>query len=366
MVSPCQDSSHYLPSYFPLKSPPPDDHRIHDADYVERSIERKLNYANVAMREEEDNDEYTTTTKLISRAVPFKRNEMESKSATIGNIPYTICQYQGDRPHMEDFHVATEIPFMFHGTSKSARIFGILDGHGGTGAAEFVKNEFSDTFNHHLVLLQQKYSDWNLDTIIWNALKLTFVNLSDRYQYIDGTTATITLIIDDVLWTANAGDSRAFLVQNDSLIALSEDMKPAIFPTDLVSEQDFEEMDDRALYCHYTKRILNRKGCILIPHDGRPPCIKGKYGVLNVGGAIGDHGMQGICARPAITRVRIEKDAMLYIGCDGVFDAASSRQVRETGEAFANDLQKMSEAIVASAYMARSPDNISAMVVKLS
>lgn len=363
-VSPTQGAAHYL-TCCPLKNPPPDDHRVHDAYYVERSIQKKLNYADSAMREEEDNDEYETTPTLIPRDVDFERPEIKTIPDTIGQIPYAICQYQGDRPHMEDLYIAKEIHIVFHGVPKCAQVLGILDGHGGSKAAKFVRDHFSDEFLHQFNVLEQKYES-NFDTILWNALKLTFVALSNRYFGIDGTTAVITLKIDDMLWTANAGDSRAFLVQNNSMIALTEDMKPAKFLANLVSDQDFEEIDDRAFYTHYTKRIFNHAGRILIPHDERPPCIEGRYGTLNIGGSIGDHGMTGICARPAITRVRLEKGATLYIGSDGVFDAASSRQVRNTGETFAGDLQKMSEAIVVSSYNAGSPDNSSAMVVELS
>jgi protein phosphatase 1L len=196
----------------------------------------------------------------------------------------------------------------------------------------------------------QFHPDGNLtDQGIWNALKLTFVHLSDRFKKLDpnsGTTATVVLMLDGTLWTANVGDSRTILVDSSSGTAqLSEDAKPS---------------DPR-----YQKGIEKRGG--VIDFNQIPPRINGSLAVAR---AIGDANVgPGVSSRPKITKMllsQIHSGSHLVLTCDGIYDVASTRQVgravRVQGALKKNPLS-IARDLVFSAYRAGSEDNLSALVV---
>src|SRR5262249_14233112 len=144
-------------------------------------------------------------------------------------------------------------------------------------------------------------------------------------------------ILNDHLWTANVGDSRIIL---DNGVQLTEDAKP----------------EDP----HYQEEIRKHGGYV---DYGRV------NGHLAVARAIGDHNVAGICPYPTIISRPLSEfppDSHLILGCDGIFDVASTIQVakavKDHRESSARDLARN---LVYSAYMAESSDNLSALVVKL-
>jgi serine/threonine protein phosphatase PrpC len=91
------------------------------------------------------------------------------------------------------------------------QVFGICDGHGGRQAANHVCRNVYFSISQSNRKLEKNYHNTPKE-IIWNALKLTYVALHESFDENDsGTTATISVICDNMLWIANAGDSRAFL-----------------------------------------------------------------------------------------------------------------------------------------------------------
>lgn len=255
-------------------------------------------------------------------------------------------------------------PLQIGGSNHFAQLFGIMDGHGGKQAANRVKAQFSKKLQQSVKKLESSNPEWTEEELIWNALKMTFVSLSDAYKGQDGTTASIVMILKNKLWSANVGDSRAFINDGkNNIIPLTEDMKPAKpdMPRDTFMTQ---ESPGRSKYhTHYTQRILNRHGSI---RWWGVPRIDGN---LAVGGSIGDYGIQGISSRPTITRIdlaTLSPDSYLCIGCDGVFDVASTRQISQILKKTSNrGCCNAAKAIVASARQAGSNDNISALVLSL-
>jgi protein phosphatase 1L len=271
-----------------------------------------------------------------------------AQSLQVGKYQVGVCHAQGGRPTQEDQHLSTSFSLRLPGGKVyPVELFGIFDGHGGSEAALYMTKYLQVELTR---MLQQFHPDGNLtDQGIWNALKLTFVHLSDRFKKLDpnsGTTATVVLMLDGTLWTANVGDSRTILVDSSSGTAqLSEDAKPS---------------DPR-----YQKGIEKRGG--VIDFNQIPPRINGSLAVAR---AIGDANVgPGVSSRPKITKMllsQIHSGSHLVLTCDGIYDVASTRQVgravRVQGALKKNPLS-IARDLVFSAYRAGSEDNLSALVV---
>lgn len=124
----------------------------------------------------------------------------------------------GQRPQMEDRHVC--LPHFFslmHVSSLSQDAFfcAVYDGHAGPLAAEFCRLQL------HISTVREYHSkkDWS------EALRAAFHVTDQQFREIasvrelkDGTTATVLLIEDDVLYHANVGDGEGFLRWSDGRI----------------------------------------------------------------------------------------------------------------------------------------------------
>jgi|GEM_PF-2438958 len=333
------------------------EHRNRSPNHIAESLSKKMLYAQEAMLKEPDH----LTFKAVSGSNSLKINCEEK---TVGPYEFGVSHCRGKRPTMEDSHLACEASIRIGGSTHCAQFFGIMDGHGGKNAADWVKAKCVKQFQQCVQKLETENPSWTEEEVIWNALKMTFVALSESYKGFDGTTASIVMILKNRLWSANAGDTRALISNGEKTIPLTEDMKPAQLnmPQNLLITQ--KSPGPSKYHSHYTQRILNRHGSVM--WYGAPRI----NGNLAVGGSIGDHGIDGISARPAITCVDLKAlppNSYLCIGCDGVFDVASTRQISETLKKFSpRGCPAAAKAIVASAYQAGSDDNISAMVVNLS
>ncbi|MCX6987634.1 MAG: PP2C family protein-serine/threonine phosphatase [Chlamydiae bacterium] len=315
-------------------------------DAIKRKLTKELAYAKEQKDIEEDKGfAYQPATGDIQgrdRTSPtFERHNVLGRD--VG-----ICHFIGKRAEMEDEHLATSFDLKVGGEVYPVSLFGVFDGHGGGQASAYVR----DNLQKKLVEMLIRFCPNELTNEgIWNALKLTFVGLNkDLAHPRAGTTATVSMILDGKLWTANVGDSRTIL---DDATQLSEDAKPN---------------DSR-----YRQGIEDRGGIVTNRWNDAPRINR----VLAVGRAIGDHLIRGVddnslrpvSARPKITMIplsEIELGTHLILACDGIYDVASTRQVAQgvKGDKDGSSMQ-LAQNIVHSAYMAGSKDNLSALVVKL-
>lgn len=128
---------------------------------------------------------------------------------------------QGFRDAMEDTHLSTEFSY----NNRKMRISGVFDGHGGKEAAEYGARSFVPFFLTRLKEFDHKTKDQ--DVAVWNALKHSFVDMHRSFEGAEsGSTANICVRIGNVLWVANLGDARAFLLLGNEFMTLSEDAKP--------------------------------------------------------------------------------------------------------------------------------------------
>ncbi len=222
-------------------------------------------------------------------------------------------------------------------------MFGVFDGHSGDYVSTFVRDKLLTQLSKALC----KFNPKQLTTEgIFYALKSTFAHLhkdleNDHAARKQGTTATIAMILDDKLWTANVGDSRTVLDNAGTPIQLTEDARPS---------------DPR-----YEKNIKNRGGIVLDERIG---------GILAPGRAIGDYDVgPGINPLPKITvksLSEIETGSHLILGSDGIFDMLTTRDVVSyTHDNRSLDTTALAQGICASAYNHGSQDNLSVLVVKI-
>lgn len=131
----------------------------------------------------------------------------------------------GRRPAMEDTATGKSGKFQIKEKSHSFELRGIFDGHGGSGAAQFV----ADNLVKYLIdELQRQCNEGVTDEGIYRALKECCIKLDADYEGDAGTTATFAFFFEGRMWIANVGDSRAILVKDGNVVQASEDAKPSI------------------------------------------------------------------------------------------------------------------------------------------
>ncbi len=266
----------------------------------------------------------------------------------IGGYRVGISHAQGRRANMEDEHLATSFNLTIAGRSYPIQLFGIFDGHGGRDAARYVRDNLKRKLSQALV----EFNPQGLsDAGVWKALKMTTVRLNRDFKnrfganaQDQGTTATIAMVLDQKLWTANVGDARTVLDNGGAPEQLTEDAKPA---------------DPR-----YRKGIEKRGG--FVREVFGTPRVNGDLAVAR---AIGDHRFNGaISARSKITvkpLSEIQPGSHLILCCDGIYDVARTLDV--VGAVHADRALApgvLARNIVYSAYQSGSTDNLSSMVIK--
>lgn len=261
--------------------------------------------------------------------------KVESETKIIGSYEAAVSHSIGRRPTMEDQHLMTALNIQIEDRVYPIQLFGIFDGHGGGSASLYVKNNLEAQLKK---TLEEFCARGLTEEAIWNALKFTFIRLNAEFPEDDsGTTATVVMILDGKLWTANVGDSRTIL---DNGVQLSEDAKP---------------MDP-----YYKRGIENRGGSVF---------NKRVNGYLAVARAVGDHWLGSINPRPKITvcpLTSIPKETHLILACDGIYDVSSTQEMAAAVHSHKEQsAEEIAKGIVYSAYMAYSMDNLSALVVKL-
>ncbi|KEQ15456.1 hypothetical protein GZ77_02080 [Endozoicomonas montiporae] len=280
--------------------------------------------------------------------------ERASEFHTEAQTSTGVAHCEGRRKEMEDEVLCTTFRIKTREGTKTIKLTGVFDGHGGDVAARHAKTNLVRFLKKRLQEGNPRSLD---DTRMMNALKLAFVDASNSYkppadQPISGTTANVVLQVGDDLWTANLGDARAVLIAPDGGVKqLSEDAKP----------------DDKK----YQKGIEKRGGEAYQAMSGAWRVSGGSA----VARSMGDHYSYGaISARPKVTK--LTRPAAGWAGfklvqaCDGLFDVATSETV---GKVVTNALGKedMTNAAIAAhlaelAYKAGSQDNVSVTVTSVT
>ncbi|CAN9510864.1 unnamed protein product [Ophioblennius macclurei] len=248
---------------------------------------------------EEKEEERGKTKKVCKEGLPVFRGYVAAR--------------RGEREEMQDAHVlmpdlsVTSLPPHVSRVSY----FAVFDGHGGSRASRFAAE-------HLHGVLARKFPNGepeNMEKLIRKCLVDAFRQTDEDFlrkassqkpAWKDGSTATCVLLVDDVAYVANLGDSRAVLCRTEQCegqkkcvtLSLSKEHNPTIYE---------ERM-----------RIQRAGGTV---RDGRV------LGVLEVSRSIGDGQYKrcGVIATPDLRRCRLSaNDRFLLLACDGLFKVFSA------------------------------------------
>ncbi len=252
---------------------------------------------------------------------------------------------------MEDRHTVKN--------QEGLHFFGVYDGHGGSGAAEYTATHLAENF----FKAQGETIGERLD----HAFLKTDKNFLEDPKFTgdgSGTTAVVAVIdsYTNKIVIANCGDSRGILTYkyNEKAVGTTQDHKP-----NLPEERE---------------RIAKAGGFV---YDGRV------NGNLAVSRAIGDRGLKksGVISTPDTYEGLVCKDNILVLACDGLWDVMTNEEVVAfVHEQFnKEEIQKrvveyreevkflegnnrraklIAESLVGKAYEKGSRDNISVLIVK--
>ncbi|KAG7139604.1 Protein phosphatase 2C 2 like protein [Verticillium longisporum] len=144
---------------------------------------------------------------------------------------YGVSAMQGWRISMEDAH-STKLDLLPPGSDEAKQhasrlsFFAVYDGHGGDKVALFAGDQL-----HEIVRKQETFKKGNYEQALKDGFLATDRAILNDPRYeeeVSGCTACVSLINDDKIYVANAGDSRGVLGIKGRAKPLSQDHKPQL------------------------------------------------------------------------------------------------------------------------------------------
>ncbi|KAM7272502.1 hypothetical protein ACFE04_027165 [Oxalis oulophora] len=251
-----------------------------------------------------------------------------------GKLSCGFSSFRGKRASMEDFYDIKTSKI----DGKPICMFGIFDGHGGSRAADYLKQHLFDNLMKH----PQFLTDTKL--AISETYQKTDANFLDSEKDTfrdDGSTASTAVLVGNHLYVANVGDSRTILSKAGQAIPLSEDHKP-------------NRSDER-------KRIENAGGVVMWAGTWRVG------GVLAMSRAFGNRMLkQFVVAEPEIQDLELDEDfELLVLASDGLWDVVPNEDAVTLAQS-EEDLETAARKLTEAAFTRGSADNITCIVVKFN
>lgn len=215
-------------------------------------------------------------------------------------------------------------------------MFGVYDGHGGVGAAEYIQqNLLSNLIKHPKFISDTKTAI----TETYNHTDSEFLKSHSTEPRDAGSTASTAIIVGDRLLVANVGDSRAVICKGGQAIAVSKDHKP-------------DQSDER-------KRIENAGGFVMWAGTWRVG------GVLAVSRAFGDKLLkQYVVAEPDIEEEVVDSSLeFLILASDGLWDVVTNEEAVEMVKPIQSP-QEAADKLLEEACKRGSSDNITVVIVR--
>ena len=266
-----------------------------------------------------------------------KSHEDKSQSSfqnSQNNYIFRSFSYQEDknlkyRQSMEDIGVMLPdfIP------EKKYSLFGIFDGHGGNDVVKYIKNRLPEIIKTNIT------KNNNYDSIE-NNLTSSFHKIDEELKFYDsehtGSTATILLFQDNIVYCANVGDSTAFIVYDNFIKKISIDHKCT------------DPKEEERILLSGGKITKNRVMGQLVLSRCLGDLYCKKYGVSNI---------------PDISVNKLEGNVKyVVVASDGVWDVVKENELlqlsknRKNAEGFCKDLVKL-------AIDKDTKDNVSCIVI---
>ncbi|KAA8527529.1 hypothetical protein F0562_034756 [Nyssa sinensis] len=138
-------------------------------------------------------------------------------------LEYSVISQRGhypdapDKENQDSFCIRTNIQ-----GNPNAHFFGVFDGHGtfGTQCSNFVKDRLIEILSDDPTLLNDPVKAYNSAFLATN----NELHRSDVDDSICGTTAITVLVVGDMIYVANVGDSRAVIAVKDGNRTVAEDL----------------------------------------------------------------------------------------------------------------------------------------------
>lgn len=264
----------------------------------------------------------------------------------------------GPRSSNEDEHIRIDDLCTHLGSlyswSEPSSFYAVFDGHGGPGAAAFMKNNTMKIFFEDAELPQISDVDETFLQALESCHRRSYLQadqaLADELDVDSycGTTALTVLVLGRNLLVANAGDCRAVLCRKGDAVQLSQDHRPC---------------------CQMEKNRVEDLGGTI------------EYGYLNgelaVTRALGDWYMKlpvgsasPLTAEPEFQFTLLtEDDEFLIIACDGIWDVMSNQEAVSLVQkelSYHNDPEQCARELTNQALMRDTGDNVTAIVVCFS
>ncbi|KAK3152651.1 hypothetical protein QOZ80_2BG0161760 [Eleusine coracana subsp. coracana] len=249
-----------------------------------------------------------------------------------GKLRCGYSSFRGKRATMEDFYDVklTEID------GQAVSLFGVFDGHGGSRAAEYLKEHlFENLIKHPEFLTDTKLAI----SETYQKTDTDFLESECSAFRDDGSTASTAVLVGDRLYVANVGDSRAVISKAGKAVALSDDHKP-------------NRSDER-------KRIENAGGIVIWAGTWRVG------GVLAMSRAFGNRLLKPfVVAEPEIQEEQVDGDLeCLVLASDGLWDVVENEEAVSLGKS--EDMpESAARKLTEIAYSRGSADNITCIVVQ--
>ncbi len=265
------------------------------------------------------------------------------------------------RDDMEDAEVYAK------SKDKKKIMFGVFDGHGGKKTSKNLKENLAPKLFKALEKLKIDDSgEWLYK--INNIIKDTFLeydeNLCSKIKK-SGSTAIISLIINNKIFLINLGDSRGLIIKNGKVI---EEMKTHDHkPNDPKEKKRIEDAGGTVKYDGYCWRVDDVLAISRAFGDRRLKLDKNKkYNKVNPHVSP----IPEIYGPIDLTKNKND-EYFIILACDGVWDVIDSEH--EKNEEILKILKEnkdksekeISDLIVNKAVIKRSKDNITAMVIKI-
>ncbi len=342
-----------------------------DESEVSKSLKRSLRLAREQMHAElPPNPDFDETVEEV--LFP----EMEDvHSMIVGGLNVGVAQKNGLRPTLEDRYLATEVTFDTldpnYKTEKVAKLFAVFDGHGGAEAVNFASSRLPHYLSRNLTRL---FKVGVTDGSIQQALRTTFQELDRDYGGNAGTTACVALLIDNKLFVANVGDSRAIIsLRKHSYLQRYWKSWPQIasflglgflFRKTVQLSKD-QKADDPEMI-----RGVVKRGGIISKADKEPAKVNG---MLALPRAIGDWDIRGINGEkcisplPKITKIN-NPTGLLLLGTKGFWHTVTTEQAGDILDTFDKHHLRCHIAAAKLAQAAQksgSDDNITVMMAAI-
>lgn len=226
--------------------------------------------------------------------------------------------------------------------TPETHFFGLFDGHAGGKCSHHVANNLANT------LVEDDFFSTNLPQAIKRAYYTCneqFLKIAEKAKLHDGSTGICSIIRDNKLVVANAGDCRALLMSNGRPIQLSTDHKP----TNPEEQKRIAALGGTIVYCMGVARV-NR--------------------VLAVARAFGNRTLKSVIRPDAEITQRdlVDGDDFLVMASDGLWDVLKNKDVCDV--CYSPFLQRkpqlIADELVNLALARGSMDNVTCIVVNLA